>query len=111
MKKIVTTIALGLLLPLSASAGQIYGSLKENQRAVARTAFTVNCEGQKPVNGSTDSYGAYNIYVGKGKCTFKLTSYQKQSPEFKWIYSSDSSIRYDFDLVKLPSGTYTLRRR
>ncbi len=110
MKRIVITIALGLLLPLSASAGQIYGSLKENQRAVAKTAFTVSCEGQKTVNGSTDSYGAYNIYVGKGKCIFQL-SYSRQSPAFKWIYSSDSSIRYDFDLVKLPSGKYTLRRR
>lgn len=107
--KLVMTIALGLVLPFSVSAGQIYGSVKENRRAIARTAFTVRCDGQKPITGYTDSYGAYNIYVGKGRCEFQL-SYSGQTYAFKWIYSSDSSIRYDFDLVKLPTGAYTLRR-
>ena len=109
MKKIVITIALGLLLPLSASAGQIYGSLKgADRKAIAKAKFTVSCEGQEPVTGYTDSYGAYRIYVGKGKCSFRLTKYDA---EFKWIYSSNNSLRYDFDLVSMNNKTWTLRRR
>jgi hypothetical protein len=110
MKKIAMTIASGLLLSLSVSAAQIYGSLKEDRRPVANAKFQVVCAGQKPVDGITDSYGAYTVYVGKGKCIFQLTSYKGQAVKFEPLYSYDKPLRYDFDLV-VENGVYKLRRR
>jgi hypothetical protein len=108
MKKVVMTIALGLLLSLSVSAGQIYGSLKEDRRAVSNVDFVVSCNGQN-VPGKTDNYGAYSLYVGKGKCTFQV-AYKGRLYKFEPLYSYEKPLRYDFDLV-LEGGIYKLRRR
>lgn len=110
MKKIGMTIALGLMLSISisASAAQIYGTLRENQRAVpADLAIEVNCNGHV-YWGKTDSYGAYSMNVEKGRCTFKLY-YNGQTPEIV-LYASNNSLRYDFELV-LVKGVYELRRK
>ena len=109
MKKVITLILLVLLLPLSVYAAQIYGSLKEDGRAVLeRTKLEVICNG-KTYTGVTDSYGAYNVFASeKGKCVIKV--YHKgQSPSFE-LYSYDNPVRYDFDLV-LQNGQYILRRK
>jgi hypothetical protein len=110
MKKIVLVIMFGLLLlPVSVYATQIYGSLKEDGRAVpAEVSFEVVCGDQRYV-GKTDGYGAYSLNAGRGKCTFKVY-YKGQSPTFD-VYSYDNPVRYDFDLVLQSNGQYMLRRR
>lgn len=109
MKKIVMTIALGLLLSVSVSAGQIYGTLKEDGRPLpAKVQFEVKCKDDPIYKGETDGYGAYSINVGKGRCTFKLF-YKGQAPE-RVIYSSNNPLRYDFELVSV-KGVYELRRK
>lgn len=107
MKKIVTTILLAVLLPLSVYAAQIYGSLKEEGRAVPGVKLEVTCNGQTHT-GETDGYGAYSVYAERGKCTFKV--YHKGQVPTLDIYSYDNPVRYDFDLV-LQNGVYALRRR
>jgi hypothetical protein len=109
MKKIVTTILLGLLLPVSVCAGQIYGSLTEGGRPVpAKVGFVVKCEGQEYLKGETDRYGAYSINVGKGKCTLTVY-YGGQTPAIDF-YAYDKPVRYNFDL-ELSNGQYLLRRK
>jgi hypothetical protein len=109
MNKINTLILPVLLLPLSVYAAQVYGSLKEDGRAVPeKTRIEVICNG-KTYPGATDSSGAYSVFASeKGKCVFKVY-YKGQSPTFD-LYSYDNPVRYDFDLV-LQNGQYQLRRK
>src|SRR5258705_7929416 len=103
MKKIAMIMMLGLVLPISVYAAQIYGSLKEEGRAVpAKVKFEMTCKDQT-YPGETDGYGAYSVYADKGKCTFKVY-YKGQTPTFE-LYSYDNPVRYDFDLV-LENGQY-----
>ena len=107
MKKTFKIIMLTLVLSLPAYAGQIYGSLKEDGRPVANATFDVFCP-QGSFRGVTDGYGAYSINVGKGKCTFRLY-YRNQQPSLD-IYSYDSPLRYDFDVVSGNGGLALVRR-
>ena len=110
MKKVVLIMMLGLLLlPVSAYAAQIYGSLKEDGRSVpAKVVYEVVCGSQR-YTGETDGYGAYSLSAGRGRCTFKVY-YKNQAPTFE-VYSYDDPVRYDFDLVLQPNGQYMLRRK
>jgi hypothetical protein len=109
MKKIVTTILLGLLLPVSVCAGQIYGSLTEGGRPVpANVEFEIKCGEQTYPRGKTDGYGAYSINVGRGKCTF--TVYYKNQAPTSVLYSYDRSVRYNFEL-EAKNGQYELKRK
>lgn len=107
MKKALKIIMLTLVLTSAVSAGQIYGSLKEDGRPVANATFEVFCP-QGSFRGVTDGYGAYSVNVGRGKCTFRL-HYRNQQPSFE-LYSYDSPLRYDFDVV-IANGALTLVRR
>ncbi|MGI8917353.1 MAG: hypothetical protein ACR2H6_02040 [Pyrinomonadaceae bacterium] len=107
MKKALKIIMLTLLLTAPAYAGQIYGSLKEAGRPVANATFEVFCP-QGSFRGVTDGYGAYSINVGRGKCTFRLY-YRNQQPSFD-LYSYDSPLRYDFDVVNGNGGLSLVRR-
>ena len=109
MKKLVATIGLMITLAISIYAGQIYGSLTEDGRSVpAKVKFDVICK-EQVFGGETDSYGAYSVNVGRGKCTFKVY-YKNQTPTFD-LYSSGTPLRYDFDLTRQPNGVYLLRRK
>ena len=107
MKKIFMTIALGLMLSIPASAGQIYGSLKYDGRPLAKVKFQVKCN-DKETEGSTDDYGAYSIRVPNGKCTFTL--YYGEPHPTADLYSSNNPLRYDFELVWV-NGKHELRRK
>jgi hypothetical protein len=108
MKKIVTTILLGLLLPSSVCAGQIYGSLTEGGRPVpAGVVFDTKC-GDQTSRGETDGYGAYSINVGRGKCS--LTVYYRGQNPTVYFYAYDKPVRYNFEL-ELSNGRYELRRQ
>ena len=108
MKRVLMMVALGLLLALSVYAGQIYGSLKEDGRAVqARTHLHMDCNGRS-YDAYTDDYGAYSIGAEKGKCAL-MVEYKGQIVALD-LYAYDDPVRYDFDLV-LENGKYSLRRK
>jgi hypothetical protein len=107
MKKAVKIIFFAVIMASPVYAGQIYGSLKEDGRPIANATFDVFCP-HGSFRGVTDGYGAYSINVGRGKCTFRLY-YRNQQPSFD-LYSYDSPLRYDFDVVNA-NGSLTLIRR
>lgn len=107
MKRSVATIIFGLISALSVSAGQLYGSLKEDGRLAANVAFEIRCRAQS-YRGQTDGNGAFAINAEKGKCTL-VVYYKGQAPSAD-VFSYDNPVRYDFDLVQV-NGQYTLRRK
>jgi hypothetical protein len=108
MKRSVAVIICGLISAVSVSAGQLYGSLKEDGRSLpANVRFEIRCRAQS-YPGQTDGNGAYAINAEKGKCT--LTVYYKGQSPAADIYSYDNPVRYDFDLVVI-NGQYALRRK
>ena len=98
-----------ILFPSMIQAGEIYGTLREGGKAVAKGIKIEVISPAKTYTVQTDAYGSYRLYVGeKGKCTFKV-SYKNQEPSFV-IYSYDKSTRYDMSLES-KDGKYTLRRK
>lgn len=109
MKVIFCLVVVILLFAMTASAAQVYGTLKEGDRPVeAGVNIDITCDNSS-YSGQTDAHGSYSIYVQrKGKCTFTV-HYRGQHPHTD-IYSYDDPVKYDFDLVQTPGG-YELRRR
>ena len=99
----------GLFLPALLSAGQIYGSVTSDGRAVPRAGITVNCGGAV-TSGATAADGSFRMNVPQqGRCRFGLSGYQG-GPSAD-VFSYPNPTQYDFDLVRRPDGNYELRRR
>ncbi|HSB13204.1 MAG TPA: hypothetical protein VLE22_02020 [Bryobacteraceae bacterium] len=94
-------------LPLS--GGQIFGTLTEGGKAVAKgVEVVVDCAGEQ-VKGTTDNFGGYRVNVQKtGRCTFTLT-YKGQKPAAA-IASLREPVSADFEL-RMQDGKYKLVRR
>lgn len=107
MKKVIMTFVLATAFAAPASAGQIFGSLKEDGRPLTGVKFDVFCR-DRTYSGVTDGDGAYNIEVGRGRCTFRLY-YKDQTANYD-LYSYDNPLRYNFDVIRLSTGQYILRR-
>ncbi len=98
-----------ILLPSIMLAGEIYGTVREGGKAVAKGIKIEVVTPVKAYTAQTDAYGSYRLYVvEKGKCTFKVY-YKNQEPTFV-IYSYDKSTRYDMSLES-KNGKYSLRRK
>ncbi len=98
-----------LLFSSVASAGEIFGTLREGGKAVKKGIKVEVVTPKKTYTAETDAYGSYRLYVvEKGKYTFKVY-YNDQTPSFD-IYSYDKSTRYDLSLEK-KDGKYTLKRK
>jgi len=92
-----------------AFAGEVFGTLKENNVAVAKGTKIEVTIAEKTYTTETDEFGSYRLFIPeKGKCIFKV-HYQKQTPTFD-IFSYDKSTRYDF-LLEIENGKYVLRRK
>jgi hypothetical protein len=92
-----------VFLPSIASAGQIYGNLKEGDRPVRQgVTVQVTCRNPTPYQGQTDAYGSYSINVREStNCELKVL-YDGCTPTIQ-IYSEDEPIRYDFVIQKEPA--------
>jgi len=101
-----------LMFPTFAYAAQVYGNLKEGDRSVQQGVKVEIICGNQTYKGETDRYGSYSVYVPRGKCTLRV-NYPVNSNQWPQsdIYSYNDPVRYDFDLVRQPDGTYFLRRR
>jgi hypothetical protein len=112
MRKIAIPLFLILLCPTFALAGQIFGSLKQNGASIGKgTAVVIKC-GETQYEGQTDAYGSYNIYVpSAGKCAFMVYYGGRWSPAY-YVYSDQTDpVRYDFELVRQPDGSFKLERK
>ncbi len=98
-----------VLVSVKVQAGQVFGSLLENEQPILEgTSIEITCNGNKFI-GRTDRGGAYRIYLeGTGKCTFKVF-HKKQEVSYE-ISSYSNPVRFDFNLV-MQNGRYTLQRR
>ena len=109
MKPIILLALLILILPNVASAGKIFGSLKEGGGSVGEgVVVQIKCSSGEH-SAKTDEYGAYEIYVQAGRCELKVSYKGQETPAYP-ISSSDDPARYDFDLVN-ENGQYLLKRR
>ncbi len=110
MKRSMLYIFALILFPAVTLAGEIYGTLREGTKAVAKGIKIEVTTPKKTYATQTDAYGSYRLYiVEKGKCAFKVY-YNTQTPSFD-IYSYDKSTRYDMSLEKDKAGKYLLRRK
>jgi hypothetical protein len=104
MKTLVTGVfgvVLGMLLYVSlATAGQVYGTVKEGNGPARNKIVEVFCPDKDPLpprtaKTNTDEFGSYSIYVDYvGICAFKVDGKKKVSAP---LY--DDEVRYDFRIV------------
>jgi hypothetical protein len=95
------------LVPGAATAGEIYGTVKENGQPVKEgIRVTVAC-GAKPATADTDKNGAYRLFAAEeGKCRLTV-NVGGESPSVE-IHSYADSARYNLVLER-KDGKYTLR--
>jgi len=104
----VTCLFLGLaVFPSALHAGEIYGSITEGGKAVAKSPIEIRCKNQEPAKGDTGADGSYRINVSAlGQCTLELRRYSASAV----VFSYKASSQYKFEVVKA-DGRYQLRRR
>lgn len=99
-------MSVGLLLASAGiAAGEVFGTISENNRPVTREMVTIDC-GSGARTARTDEYGSYRLFVGtEGSC--KLTV---RGLESATIRSYSSPQRYNFE-IRSGAGKATLERR
>ena len=108
MKTIISLMLFVVLLPVAASAGEIYGTIKEGTRLVGQGIKIEIASGGSIYSTETDKYGSYRLFVKeRGKCQLRVL-FGQLSPSIE-IASYDRSVRYDLALEK-KDGNYALRR-
>ncbi len=109
MKMVIAASVLILFCAALAAAGNVYGTVTENGKAVAQgVKLEVTC-GANKYNAETDANGAFKLFVkDQGKCSLAV-SYQGQSPSMD-INSFEGSVQYDLVLEK-QGAQYTLKRK
>jgi len=108
MKRVISIIGLAILFASTVNAAQVFGTVREDGRPLNGVRFEVFCR-DGTYTGVTDNDGAYNLTVGRGRCTFRLY-YKNQTPSYE-VYSYDNPLRYDFTVVTQENGNYLLKRR
>jgi hypothetical protein len=92
----------------TAIAGQVYGTIYQNNRPYTNAQVILSCPGGQTV-GATDSAGVYRLFgKGTGVCTVAVNLQGSQAPGS--LYSYDRPTGYDFDLVQ-QDGKWRLNPR
>jgi len=107
MKALMLSAVLLVLGPALATAGEIYGTIKEAGKPVTEgLKVEVTCAGTTAAT-VTDKFGAYRVFAqDEGKCTLAL-SIGDQKPSIE-IHSFEDSARYNL-LLEKKGDTYELR--
>ncbi len=93
MKLCEVTLCLVLLTPGS-WAGQIFGTIRENNQPFANKDILVQCGVGGQFAAKTDAAGSYRVNIAaEGQCDFLLGHYKAK------IVSYQTPTRYDFDVV------------
>jgi len=109
MPSIWLRVACTLLLPVIASAGEIYGTLREGTAPRGGVAFQVlDGTGRAVVNTATAPNGTFRFSIPNGRYTFRVERGPRATAS---IYSSPDPAQYDFELVRQGDGSYSLVRR
>ena len=103
-------VVVTLLFSAVVSAGQIYGTIVLEGQGLKSAAIEIQCGKEAAVTGTTAADGSYRINVSQqGQCTLTLPSYEG-SPSAA-IFSGPNPAAYNYELVKLASGKFELKRR
>ena len=109
IKNSILFLILLLIFTSITFAGEVFGTLREDGKAVTKGIKVEVVTPKKTYTAVTDTYGSYRLYVlEKGKCTLKVY-YKNQTPSFD-LYSYDKSTRYDMSL-EIKDGKYLLKRK
>ena len=101
-------LALALMIPTVAYAGQVYGTIVMDGKGVGGTNIEITC-GSDVTKGTTAADGAYRINVPQqGQCTLVLPD-QSGKPS-AMVFSTPNPAAYNFELVKSGNG-HELKRR
>ncbi len=107
MKTLTLSALFVLAAPALASAGEIYGSIREAGKPVKEGLKVEVVCAETPVAVETDTYGAYRLFVQEeGKCTLTVTI-GDEKPSIA-VHSFEDSARYNLILEK-KDGKLTLR--
>jgi hypothetical protein len=97
------------LCAASSFGGEIYGTIKEDGKAVGKDVVVTIELGDKSYPKSTDEFGSYRIIVNEvGKCTAKV-AYKGQTISSE-IESYSTPVRFDL-VIESKDGKYSLRRQ
>jgi hypothetical protein len=109
MRKILSSMAVWLILASVAAAAEIHGTITEGAKPLSQgVVVKVDCGGAS-ASGKTDQFGSYSVKVAAtGDCRLTL-DYKGASPSLK-VVLYDKPTRYDLQL-KEESGKLTLTRK
>lgn len=112
MRKFIALLVFLFCAPGLAVAAQIFGNLKQDNRSVGQgVEISINCGGRAQ-QAFTDAYGAYSVYVpNSGRCSLTVNDGKAGRSHPYTVLSSEEPTRYDFDLIRNPDGSLSLRRR
>lgn len=90
------------LIPATAEAGQIFGSLLQNGKVIrSEQTLVLRCGGATE-EFKTDSLGGYRVTIsGDGQCELSLKNSDASPTK---IFLSKKPVRYDFEIVRTDSG-------
>lgn len=109
MRTFLLLLTLVVLCSSLGLAGEIFGTLREGGKAVAKDVKVEIVTPKKTYATVTDAYGSYRLYVvEKGKCT--LNVYYKTQTASLELYAYDKSTRYDMSL-EVKDGKYLIKRK
>jgi hypothetical protein len=93
----------------TANAGQVYGTIYQNNQPVPNAQVALSCPGGQAA-GATDNGGVYRLFGrGTGTCILVLNLQGFQASGS--LYSYDRPTAYDFDLVRQGDGSWRLSLR
>ncbi len=97
------------LLSVTSIAGELFGTLHEGGKTVAKGITIDLVISKKTYSTQTDAYGSYRLFVPeKGRCVLKV-QYKNQSLSLD-AFSYDKSTRYDLEVIS-KDGKFSLKRK
>jgi hypothetical protein len=108
MRLLVCLLAVGLLSSV-AIAGEVYGTILDDGKAIAEGVKVEVIVAGKSYAGETDKLGTYHVFAAeKGKGTLSVHhNNQKLSAD---IFSFEKSTRYDW-MIEIVDGKPILKRK
>lgn len=84
-----------LILPSSAVAGPLYGTVRLGQAPAAQVNVVVACPNQPPTGTTTDARGSFSLLVPtSGRCRMRVERGNQKGDEFE-VFVSDNPMRFD----------------
>jgi hypothetical protein len=110
MKNVASALALLILLPAVAAAGEIYGKITAEGASVGEgTEVSAKCGAKAYPAARTDKSGSYHLVVAEtGKCVLTVT--HKAASASVEVVSYDDAAQADI-VLETKDGKLTARRR